>query len=506
MDLSTGARARRMAGATASVIAVAVLVIPSAPADAANRVLPPPPSSFVPNRGGTSPGASCGGNVLCVGQSGGYSTISAAVAAAGNGDTIQVQAGTYPERVRVTGKALRLRGGFVAGFARRNANANPTVIDGQGGGTTLRLANAGNSTVDGFTITGGRAPLDTYNGATGSGIDVVNSRAVTIKNNLVQGNDDGQNFNTCSCETVGGGIAVSGRRHSSATVTGNIVRNNRAHRGAGMAIGVKAVISRNLVEDNLGGGDHGGGLYLNAPTMVIRQNLIQNNRIGVQAGYGWGGGAIFYGPGNPTPRASFKANRFAGNSASVGSALFIDDDAAATITGDLFHDNACDAGGAALYVDGTGIVPTGSTARLENVTITDHSCRAGTRGAAIFTEGGSSIKVTNSIITRNGRGSQIFVCTDCASPALPQPPKSTIEWSLLGGGAVNVTKGMGMLSGDPGFRNRKANDFHLAPGSKAIDAADPGSSVGREPRPNGGRRNIGAYGGSVQATKSRGGG
>jgi hypothetical protein len=492
--------------AIASAIAAAAVVVPIAPAGAAGRVLPPPPSTFVPARGGTSAAAPCGGSVLCVGPSGGYSTISAAVAAAKSGNTIQVEGGTYPERVSVSGKQLNLRGGFVAGFARRNPTARPTVIDGQGGGTTVQLVNAGNSAIDGFTITGGRAPLDAYNGASGSGINVVDSGDVTIRNNLVQGNDDRQNFNTCSCETVGGGIAVdSYLKGSSVDVTGNIIRNNRAHRGAGMAIGVKAVIARNLVANNQGGGDHGGGLYLNAPTMLIRQNLIRDNKIGVQAGYGWGGGAIFYGPGNPTPKARFEANRFVGNSASVGSGLFIDDDASATITGDLFHDNACDAGGAALYVDGTGVVPTGSTATLENVTMTDHTCTADTRGSAIFTEGGSSIAVTNSIITRNGGSSQIFVCTDCASPPLPQPPKSTIEWSLLAGAAVNVTKGGGMLAGDPGFVNRAATNFHLARSSKAIDAADPASPVGEEPRPNGGRRNIGAYGGSVEATTSRGG-
>jgi hypothetical protein len=493
--------------AISSAFVAVFLVIPIAPAGAAKRVLPPPPLTFVPARGGDSAGAPCGGKVRCVGPSGAYPTISAAVAAAASGNTIQVQAGTYSERVRVAGKTLTLRGGFAAGFARRNPAKNPTVIDGRRGGTTVSLSNAGDSTIDGFTITGGRAPLVTDVGARGSGINVVNSGAVTIRNNLIEGNSDGQNFNTCSCETFGGGVSVgSNRRSSSVTVTGSIIRDNGALRGGGMAIGVRAMIAGNLIEKNLGGGDHGGGLYLNAPTMVIRRNLIRNNKIGVQAGYGWGGGAIFYGPGSPTPRASFVSNRFVGNSApSLGSGLFIDDDASATITGDLFHDNACGTqGGAALYVDGTGVVPTGSTAKLENVTITDHACGAGKRGSAIFTEGGSSVSVTNSIITRNGGSAQIFVCTNCASPPLPRPPQSTIKWSLIGGDAVNVSKGPGVFAGDPGFVNRAADNFHLKRGSRAIDKADPASSVGREPRPNGGRRNLGAYGGSVEATKSRG--
>ena len=53
-----------------------------------------------------------------------------------------------------------------------------------------------------------------------------------------------------------------------------------------MSIGVKAMIAGNLVEGQPAGADHGGGLYLSAPTMVIRRNLIRNNKIGVQAGYG----------------------------------------------------------------------------------------------------------------------------------------------------------------------------------------------------------------------------
>jgi Right handed beta helix region len=481
-----------------------VLLGPAAAAHAADTVLPPPTAKFVPGRGGKSAGASCSGKVRCVGPSAAYKTIAAAVAAAKSGDSIQVQAGTYRERVVVNGKELKLLGGFAAGFKTRNPAANRTVIDGQGGGTTVFLSSARNSTVDGFTVTGGRAPLDQDNNARGSGIRAEESGAVTIRNNLVEGNDDGQDFNSCNCSSLGGGIDVSSSLpRASARVSGNIVRNNGSIRGAAMAIGVNAVIDGNLVENNRGGGDHGGGLYLGAPRITVRQNLIRNNSIGGQAGYGWGGGAIFFGPGDPTPHATFEANRWVGNRApSIGSALFVDEDAAITVVGDLFYDNACGTGGgAALYVDGTGVPPTGSTATLENVTMTGHRCKPDIRGSAIFTEGGSSIAVRNSIITGNGGASQVFVCTDCAE--LPKPPQSTIAYSLIGaGGAVNAARGAGMLSGAPGFARPASKDFHLANGSNAIDAADPASKFGREPRPNGGRRNMGAYGGSVEATKS----
>jgi len=38
--------------------------------------------------------------------------------------------------------------------------------------------------------------------------------------------------------------------------------------------------------------------------------------------------------------------------------------------------------------------------------------------------------------------------------------------------------------------------------SPCIDVGDPGSPVVYEPQPNGGRINIGAYGGSAEASKS----
>jgi Protein of unknown function (DUF1565) len=486
------------------VICVAVLC-PATAARAADPVLVPPAAKFVPSQGGTGKGATCGGKVRCAGASGTYKTIGAAVAAAKSGDTIQVQAGTYRERVVVSGKQLTLLGGFTAGFKSRKPAANRTLIDGQGGGTTVFFTGARNSTIDGFTVTGGRAPLDEDRNGRGSGIRFEESGAITIRNNLVQGNDDGQDFNSCNCATLGGGIDVSSSLpKASARISGNIVRANRSIRGAGMAVGVPAVIDGNLVDGNRGGGDHGGGLYLGGPGTTVRRNLIRDNSTGGQAGYGWGGGAIFFGPGDPTPRIRFEGNRWTGNRApSIGSALFIDEDASATIVGDLFHDNACPGtGGAALYVDGTGVPPTGSTATLENVTITDHACKADDRGSAIFTEGGSSIAITNSIVTRNRGSSQIFVCTDCAE-GLPKPPRSTIAYSLVAGATVNLERGLGMLSGNPGFLRPSANDFRLGRTSKGIDAADPKSKVGREPRPNGGRRNIGAYGGTVEAAKSR---
>ena len=59
---------------------------------------------------------------------------------------------------------------------------------------------------------------------------------------------------------------------------------------------------------------------------------------------------------------------------------------------------------------------------------------------------------------------------------------------------------LGAIYADPLFVDEY--DFHLQPQSPAIDRGDPQVPVGDEPVPNGGRVNIGAYGGTVEATTS----
>ena len=45
-------------------------------------------------------------------------------------------------------------------------------------------------------------------------------------------------------------------------------------------------------------------------------------------------------------------------------------------------------------------------------------------------------------------------------------------------------------------------DYHLKGESKCIDAGNPAMSCYQEPEPHGGRINMGAYGGTTQATPS----
>ena len=64
---------------------------------------------------------------LTVGLGGTYSTIQAAVDAAGNGDTIEIAAGTYREQVTVDGKS-----GGVATFIAGYDASNESDVDPRG--------------------------------------------------------------------------------------------------------------------------------------------------------------------------------------------------------------------------------------------------------------------------------------------------------------------------------------------------------------------------------------
>jgi nitrous oxidase accessory protein len=92
-----------------------------------------------------------------------FSSIQTAINASNNGDTIQVQSGTYHENVNVT-KQLTPRG------------IGNTVVDGGGSGSSIKLS-ANGITLEGFTATGGGYLPD-------AGIKVTSNNNMLIGNNV----------------------------------------------------------------------------------------------------------------------------------------------------------------------------------------------------------------------------------------------------------------------------------------------------------------------------------
>lgn len=450
-----------------------------------------------------------------------YRTVQKAIKAAKNKAVIAVAGGNYPENIRVLEKTVCLNGGYKGGtaasyakgtagdFTVRDPAIHTTHLKGNGKDSVVTLSDSGDSIVDGFLITGGGRSALAAPSWVGGGFYIYQGSPM-ISNNLIEKNQ------TCPAvkqdeEKLGGGIYATG---ANVWILDNVIRNNVSGRGAGIAvIGSKIIIRGNTVQDNVGVSDHGGGVYLFSPDAEISDNRIVGNEIGRALGYGWGGGVTVV---NKPGVYKFSHNTFTGNFApSVGSALFVDDGAVASLDHDLIYANASNPKGdgavSPVYVDGSddGL---SSTLTMNHTTIADHTSNPPVAGSAITVTANSKVIVKNSILWNNG-GDDINV--DATS-------KATVNYSL----SQKLQKGAGNLSEDPKFAVSSVPNYRLrstagrwdpSHGNKggwvfdmqhspAIDAADPASPFNLEPAPNGGRANLGADGNTMQASKGGKGG
>ncbi|MBV9820720.1 MAG: right-handed parallel beta-helix repeat-containing protein, partial [Actinobacteria bacterium] len=186
-----------------------------------------------------------------------YRTISAAIAAAHNGDTISVSPGTYRENITIMGKRITIRS--VSG-------PSVTTIAGSPGRTPVMIQNipAGTMTLQGFRIVSGSAPS-----GQGGGITIANYASPTIRGNEIASNRSND----------GAGILVY--NHSNPTITGNNIHNNVAARFGGGVFAVmfsSPTISGNTINANRGYG--GGGIYLendvSRPAYHCAPNVLSN--------------------------------------------------------------------------------------------------------------------------------------------------------------------------------------------------------------------------------------
>ncbi len=440
----------------------------------------------------------------------------------GLGEKVKIAAGTYVENIRIEDKTVALFGGYTGGTSTNYANgdggnfddrdpaANTSHIQGDRTDAVVKLIFADTSRLDGFRITGGtRSTYDEYYDK-GGGVYCYGG-SPTISNNIIEDNDS-RPPTPSGNEAEGGGLYGE---DSNLTIRSNIIRNNISGRGAGIGIfGGTVVISDNIVRNNVGVSDHGGGMYIASPSAEITDNLIFENEIGREAGYGWGGGIIVYGEGTYTTLFNNEITR---NSAPTsGSGVFIDDGAEAVLDHELIHNNVgTEIGGVGVYVDGAGEgVPgdVGSKATLLHCTIANNNSYPNpVDGNGVFIERNSQVTIKNSIFWNNG-GNDFAV--DGTSTL--QVIYTVSEESMAGEG--NITE-------DPLFADPDNGDYHLRStagrwdpsanngsggwvvdtiDSPCIDAGDTLSDYSNEPDYNGDRVNMGVYGNTDQASLSRG--
>jgi parallel beta-helix repeat protein len=181
-------------------------------------------------------------------QAGG--SIQVAIDDAQQGDTVLVAPGTYEENIQMMFEVTV-----------QGSGAGETIIKGSGNGYAVEVAS--NSTISGFTITGGNYGI--YN----------SSGSPTITNNIITGNNYG----------------ISNASNSSPTITNNIITANE-YSGISNGSNSSPTITNNIIT-----GNGWYGIYSPGASPVIEHNDVFGNSITVS-------GLPPYYPTAPDPLAS----------------------------------------------------------------------------------------------------------------------------------------------------------------------------------------------------------
>jgi len=395
-----------------------------------------------------------------------FKKIQEGIDAASEGDTVIVAEGTYVENILFDGKNILLTG---ADPLDPDVVAT-TIIDGNKSGSVVTFAGTEDETcvLSGFTIRNGRASdeLGLYGGGICGGMwPEENYTHATIRNNVITDNSAYR----------GGGLALC-----DGDMRNNTIIQNGAGRGGGLLY-CHGTIESNVITDNSSTGEGAAGLYHCNGT--IRNNTITNNSAYDEGSGGLGGCDGLIENNIITGNLAYDedAGGLGGCDGTIQNNLISENwsredggglrSCSGTIENNIITGNSADGGGGALaWCTGT----------IQNNTIVGNS--AGISGGGLD---GCNGTILNCIIWGNtaARGDQLYRSSD--------PMYSCVQcWA--GGGEGNI-------AGYPYFVDPEAGDYHLKSWSPSIDAGDPSSEFSNEPQPNGGRTNMGAYGNTSEA-------
>jgi len=346
-----------------------------------------------------------------------FCTISAAATKVTAGQTVQVAAGTYPERV-----AVATSGTSTAPIVFTSAPGATVTVSGQANG--FYFSSKSWVTVNGFNVTG----------TTDYGIAVNNSSNITLSNNHV----------TYAGQPASG-LTKYGIRLNN--VTDSVVSNNTSDHNTNAGIGLVSGSTRNQVIGNRSFNNamqytrSAAGIHLyDAPGNVVANNISHDNE---------DSGINIY----PGSTDCVVYNNVTYNNGDHG----IDDSfaARATIVANSVYKNVT----AGINVEGQS---TGTT--VANNIAVDNGIKSPRTHSNIRVEQGSTAGTTVDY-------DQVYLST----------PDTMLIWnsvsytSLEAFQAASGQEAHG-IQADPKWVNRSGGDFHLLAGSLAIDSANAGAS------------------------------
>ncbi len=445
-----------------------------------------------------------------------FPTIQEAIDSVRERGTVVVADGVYTgpgnRDIDFKGKAITVRS--------QNGPAN-CVIDCQGTenefhrGFHFHSREGSNSVLEGFTITNGHAESQ------GGAILCTNRSSPTIRRCIITNNMAGKCGISERERVAGTGGGICCAEYSNAMID-------------------KCTISHNGIAANYRWEPSGGGIFCQYCSPIITNCTIIRNSV-----TGDGGGLFADEYSNPDVTEC----TFSNNKAYYGGGLYLAgrfQSPGIAISNCIIHRNeAVHGGGVCFYRQypkfcnclisantatdsGGGISCSQSGALFTNCTVADNDANHYGGGIACGGGGGDAV-FQNCMLWANTAelGNQVSLSScmhilGCMQVKISHSCIQTgpnagfwdgyYEWQLEAGSAGNIDL-------DPLFVDPNASDYHLKsqagrwePATQAwiidevtspcIDAGDPLSPIGHEPFPNGGRINMGAYGGTAEASKS----
>jgi hypothetical protein len=363
----------------------------------------------------------------------------------------------------------------------------------------------------------------------------------SVLNGLTIRNGYGDNRQIYSnVRSVGGGIFCEESRPK--IVNCRIIGNEAGNYGGGIfCFESSPVIENCTIRDNNASRIGGGGLcFLDACRPMIKDCIISGNRAITVGDYSGRGGGIHCDIGRHSV-ATLERCIIENNSAENGGGLWLDNECDMVIDNCKIVSNTADYRGGGIQSAWSDIlisnsIVNGNTAvsigggmwiwegnpTIANSTFTGNSAGS---GGAIFGDYYSNTTIRNSIIWNNTAENGHEVCL---SKAASGPASMTVSYSDVQGGSSEIVLGpgcvlnweIGNINTDPCFADPCNGDYHLqsvagrwdpnnqnwvvdANTSLCIDAGNPGCPLGDEPNDaNNIRINMGAYGGTAEASKS----